>query len=229
MLEDGRGEFQSITEARSELLELKEQVQDAQHRLSTTQDRVDQTVSKLTELKKEAAEMSRLNELSSQQMAEAARSSRHPEAAEILRMDDVSHFTSAFPETATPVAPVSVPTRTSPRPAALQQTAPAVAGAQCKPASKGLESTMTLEPGLKNFWYVCGFHCMSSSLLFSCIYHTPCCYWQENHRVNASCMPHPRKQPACYVQVCDCLYFEVERGYAGTSGAIWRAVGAVPR
>lgn len=145
-LDDGRSEVQSIADARSELMALKVEVHDAQTRLSSTQGRLDETVTKLTELKKEAADMARLNQLSSKELADAARLSSHPEAAEVLRVEAAA---AAAVTSATPLMPVSV---SSPAPPAeaVQQTA-RVPGA-AKPVSKGLESSLCLEPGLKNFW-----------------------------------------------------------------------------
>lgn len=150
-LDDGRSEVQSITEARAELLALKAEVQEAQTRLSSTQGRLDETVTKLTELKKEAADMARLNQLSSKQLAEAARLSTHPEAAEALRVEAAAE--AAVVSSVTPVLPPSV---SSPTPSAkeLQKTAtPGTGRPLTTPPAKGMESSMSLEPGLKNFWY----------------------------------------------------------------------------
>ena len=82
-LADGRTEFQSITDTKSELLQLQAEVQRAHERLHVTQARVDQNVKRLTELKAEAANITRLNNLSAQELTEAAQHSTHPEVAEL--------------------------------------------------------------------------------------------------------------------------------------------------
>lgn len=127
-------------------------MQEAQTRLSATQGRLDETVTKLTELKQEAADMARLNQMSLKQLAAAARLSTHPEAAEVLRVESAAGAAAAG--FVTPVLPPSDPAPTPSAEPLRNTAAPPAPGRPHNPPAKGMESSMSLEPGLKNFWYV---------------------------------------------------------------------------
>ena len=143
-LDDGRSETRSISDARAELLALKAEVQEAQARLSSTQVRLDETVTQLTKMKKEAVKMAELNVLSSKQLADAARLSTHPEAAELLRLEAAT--SAAAITSVSPSGPAAVPEQAVSRdPVSPKQR-------KSLPPAKGLESSLSLEPGLKNFW-----------------------------------------------------------------------------
>lgn len=126
-LKDGVDEYQSITDARAELVELLAEVQQAHTRLHLTQARVEQNVQKLTELKADAAEFSRLKELSAELPA------THPEGAQGLAELDGYAVNSQRNGASVPAPFQSVPSYTPRR-------------------AKGLQSSLDLEPGLKNFW-----------------------------------------------------------------------------
>jgi hypothetical protein len=125
-------------EARADLLKLQEEVEEAHRRLHLTQARVEQNVKMLTELKAEAAHISRINNLSAQDVAAAAKLSSHPEAAEVLARPLVASQASKTPAmaaTATAVVPVTSP-----------------ATVKLRKSSRGLSSSLSLEPGLRDFW-----------------------------------------------------------------------------
>jgi chlorophyllide a oxygenase len=134
-LKEGGDEYQSITDARAELVELLEQVEVAHKRLHLTQARIEQNVQKLTELKAEAAEFSRLRAASAAQLPTS-----HPDGAAVLGAESLARLDSSSLSSqrgrASVVAPNgSIPSRDEPQ------------------RAKGLQSSLNLEPGLRNFWY----------------------------------------------------------------------------
>jgi chlorophyllide a oxygenase len=149
-LRDGVSEYQSISEARSELLRLQEEIEVAHKRLHVTQARVEQNVQKMSELKAEAAEFERLKGLT---ISSAQLASTHPEAAEHIAPVGLS-ASSAAPQTRR-IAPRQ-------RDGAYPQAAAPVR-AQSKKA-RGLQSSLNLEPGLRNFWCVPLTSCPTTNL-----------------------------------------------------------------
>lgn len=185
---------------------LKAEVHVAQTRLSSTQGRLDETVTKLTELKKEAANMAKLNQLSSKQLADAARLSTHPEAAEVLQVD------AAAATSANPVMPVSV---SSPAPNAETVWQAARFPGTGKPTSKGLNSSLTLEPGLKNFWCV------------SCDHVCLCACFCSFAWMFSGLPVHIRFLTCVWLQVCRGFHVEAQGRHAGPDRVVWRAMGDV--
>lgn len=128
-LKEGGDEYQSITDARAELVELLAQVEEAHERLHLTQARVEQNVQKLTELKAEAAEFARLKELKPELPAS------HPE----LVAASVPEAVTSAASTQTVGAELAAPSAAAPK--------------QGRQGARGLQSSLNLEPGLRNFWY----------------------------------------------------------------------------
>jgi chlorophyllide a oxygenase len=134
-LKEGGDEYQSITDARAELVELLAKVEEAHKRLHLTQARVEQNVQKLTELKAEAAEFSRLREISSAQLPTS-----HPDGAAVLGAKNsprLEESTVCSQRGSTAVQALNGPTQGNDGPR----------------RAKGLQSSLNLEPGLRNFWY----------------------------------------------------------------------------
>lgn len=132
-LKEGGDEYQSITDARAELVELLAQVEDAHTRLHLTQARVEQNVQKLTELKAEAAEFSRLKEMSTQLPTCSDQAA--------LSADGLAELDGSAVNSQRGAGPLPGPSQTK---------SPNDSGKR----SKGLQSSMNLESGLRNFWYV---------------------------------------------------------------------------
>ena len=142
-LKEGGDEYRSIKDARTELVELLEQVEEAHKRLHLTQARVQQNVEKLTELKAEAAEFSRLKELSAEELPVA-----HPDSTDMLGAQSIAELDGAA---------------VSPRRNGAVAPAPGQAGNGQRKRSKGLQSSLDLEAGLRNFW--CDFLPRTSSVV----------------------------------------------------------------
>ena len=153
-LEDGRGEFQSIADTKAELLELQAEVEEAHKRLHVTQARVEQNVKRLTDLKAEAAEISRINQMSADEVTAAAATSSHPEMVEARGGAASSSGAAASTSTSLTVAAEVGGAGAARGQGGGGGTALAERPRESRVSkkSRGLASTMNLEKGLRNFW-----------------------------------------------------------------------------
>jgi chlorophyllide a oxygenase len=154
-LEDGRDEYQSIATTKAELVALQEEVELAGQRLRLTRARVDQNVKRLTELKAEAAKIERMNVISAEAMASFAHSSSHPEAHShgqnrpfLPALSPATGVASGSQASAMEWSTEGSARGSSTGVAVLQHSTPP----RVSKKSRGLGSTLNLEPGLRNFW-----------------------------------------------------------------------------
>ncbi|GFR39736.1 hypothetical protein Agub_g218 [Astrephomene gubernaculifera] len=160
----------AVGDLREQLEVLQLQVQEAQERLKMTQARVEQNLMRVNDLKAEATHLERLRNAADREelLARRSSSSAAPTASSSSSRTSTSTTTAAAtaqPSAAT-AAPVEAPATASSSYAGVAAAVAAAEPATAAPArgpprrgkaairrSRGLESSLDFEPGLRNFWY----------------------------------------------------------------------------
>lgn len=171
MLSEEARERASVTELKLQLQDLQQQIEQASQRLAATQSRVDQNLSRVAELKAEAAALERLSQ-QQQPVASAAPAANTATIATSMAavgtaetVDTTSSSRSSSTATLTrPASPAAAP-RTSnkdPRPCAQ----PGNSSSKRARPDRGLKSSLEAEPALKEFWYPAEFSsCLTKDTL----------------------------------------------------------------
>lgn len=133
-----------------QLVDLQAEVNAAHKQLHLTQARVEQNVQRVAELKSEAVQLEHMRQLSEPASAAPSASSQQSQNSERV-LAHQSASTSASTAIPSPVASSTSSTTTAVRPPAPQQRAKMTA------RQRGLQSSLEMEEGLKNFWYPAAF------------------------------------------------------------------------
>ena len=152
LLSEEAQERTSVADLQHQLVDLQAEVNAAHEQLHLTQARVDQNVQRVADLKSEAAQMELMRHLTqadSDAQAQPQTSNQHHEriSAHASASTSTATQTQAASRTRTPSAAA--------RSAPMQRSTPTA-------MSRGLQSSLDIEEGLKNFWYPATF---SSQLL----------------------------------------------------------------
>jgi chlorophyllide a oxygenase len=123
LLSEESRESRSVSELNRRLMDLQEEVEQAQSRLALTQSRVEQNLQRVNELKAEAAALERVRASSAAAEVATAGSSSSSSVVALPRVRDAASEGGRVPRG------VSLAKR------------------------KGLASTLDMEDGLRNFWY----------------------------------------------------------------------------
>ena len=140
LLSEETQERTSVADLQHQLADLQAEVNAAHEQLHLTQARVDQNVQRVADLKSEAAQMELMRYLTqadSSAQAQPETSKQHHER--------ISAHASASTSTPTQTASNFTPNSAA-RSAPTRQGAPTA-------MSRGLQSSLEIEEGLKNFWY----------------------------------------------------------------------------
>jgi chlorophyllide a oxygenase len=175
--EDEAGEQQQqnmgVAELRAQLLQLRAQVDEAASRLSATQDRVDENLRRVGELRAEAARLEALRASDARAEADVARRRAEMRSEGGGGGSPASSSSSSSSSAAVAAEAAEAAARAAERVAREQAAvdraadrgssgagvvAPVAAAASpSPPTARGLASSLDLERGLRNFWYAAAF------------------------------------------------------------------------
>lgn len=142
-------EVVAVGELRNQLQQLQGQVEEAQERLSATQTRVQRNLERVEQLKKQAATLEELNKASVDPVAAAAASAARAVEFEVPAAAAASTVPPNFVDSAQEAR-----TRSN----ALAGPSAVAASSEAKKRRKrGLVSSLSLEEGLRNYWYPAAF------------------------------------------------------------------------
>ena len=153
LLSEEAQERTSVADLQHQLVDLQAEVSAAHKQLHLTQARVYQNVQRVAELKSEAVQLELLRQMpASDEPASAVAETATQRSQDIERaLAHQSASTSAAAATQTQSAPQATSSTTAVRPAASQQRKRVTA------RQRGLQSSLEIEEGLKNFWYPAAF------------------------------------------------------------------------
>ena len=151
LLSEETQERTSVADLQHQLVDLQAEVNAAHEQLHLTQARVDQNVQRVAELKSEAAQMELIRHFTQTDIP------AHPQPQSSAQhntqdLDRISAHSSASTSAATQIQAAS---RTS-TPSAAATAAPMQRG-KATARQRGLQSSLEIEEGLKNFWYPAAF------------------------------------------------------------------------
>lgn len=153
LLSEEAQERTSVADLQHQLVDLQAEVSAAHQQLHLTQARVHQNVQRVAELKSEAVQLELLRQMPEvDELASAVATTATQRCQDVERaLAHQSASTSAAPATQTLSAPQASSSTTAVRPAAPQQRKGVTAH------QRGLQSSLEIEEGLKNFWYPAAF------------------------------------------------------------------------
>jgi chlorophyllide a oxygenase len=153
LLSEEAQERTSVADLQHQLVDLQAEVSAAHKQLHLTQARVHQNVQRVAELKSEAVQLELMRQLpEADEPASAVAGTATQRSQDVERaLAHQSASTSAAAATQTQSAPQASSSTTAVRPAAPQQRKGVTA------RQRGLQSSLEIEEGLKNFWYPAAF------------------------------------------------------------------------